>query len=239
MIRIVLDISANTFKNNVFYFENMVKQIKAIDNKKYNIVFKAQLFSKDSEAAKINEILEPSVFNLMYLVCNNYNYELTASVFDKQSLEVLLHFDVPFIKIACRPDLYYLLDYIPNNIPVYISIDCREKLPGTIYTNMFSERTIRLLQCIPEYPAKESDYFKKIYMVKDRADTRYVSISDHTDSLSLFNYWKDNIQLMKAAGFKFPFKYSIFEMHYVLEHDDNNPDAGSFAKTIKDLKEIL
>ena len=36
-----------------------------------------------------------------------------------------------------------------------------------------------------------------------------------------------------------PYKYEIFEMHYVLEHDKDNPDAGAFAKTIKDLKEIL
>ncbi len=237
MIQIVLDVSANTFKNDIVYFENMVQQIRTIDSRKYQITFKTQLFSKDSEAAKINIVLEHTIFYKMKCICEDYRYGLTSSIFDISSLVFLLDYiNLPFIKIACRPDLYNLIESIPNNIPVYVSIDCRESGPSAFFHYQLANRTIRTLKCIPEYPAKTKDYIDNIFKTKEPI---YSNISDHTTDLKLFNYWKSNLSYMGESGYNFPFKYEIFELHYVLEHDSNNPDAGAFAKTIKDLKEIL
>ena len=165
MIQIVLDVSANTFKNDINYFENMVKQIDAIDSNRYNIVFKTQLFSKDSEAAKVNKLLHPRIYEKMNLICEEYGYSLTSSVFDRESLIFLLQFIeyIPFIKIACRPDLYHLLSNIPDDIPVYVSVDCRESIPDITFKTLLTNKEIRLLKCIPEYPANTKEYIKNIF----------------------------------------------------------------------------
>ncbi len=238
MIQIVLDVSANTFKNNWGYFEQMVQQIKTIDSGKYNIVFKTQLFSRHSEAAKINIPLDHEVYEEMNRICGDYNYSLTSSVFDNISLDFLLHFseDTPFIKIACRSDLYNLIENIPSNIIVYVSIDCRKTISDALHKSITNNRTLRVLKCIPEYPANTKDYIDNIFKIPGYI---YSNISDHTANLKLFKYWESSIAHMGEAGFHFPFEYEIFEMHYVLKHDDTNPDAGAFAKTIKDLTEIL
>jgi hypothetical protein len=69
------------------------------------------------------------------------------------------------------------------------------------------------LFCVPEYPASATKYLK----------TGYKSISDHSIGLKVYN----------------AIKPKIWECHYVLEHDENNPDAGAFAKTPKDLEAVL
>ena len=237
MIEIILDVSANTFKNNINYFENMVSKISEIDSSKYKIVFKTQLFNKDSEVSKVNTVLNLNTFRDMFAVCTAYGYELTTSVFDKESLAIALQHEITFIKIACRESLYKLALEVPKDIPVYISVDARKKYPKIIYDFIVSKQNVKLLQCIPEYPAKEIDYMYSVFE-KEAVYPKFCSISDHTTNLNLFRYWRHNLKDLEDAGTFLPYDGS-FEMHYVLEHDKNNPDAGAFAKTPDDLREIL
>jgi len=222
MIEIVLDVSANTFKNDVNYFKRMVDEIKKIDSKEYKITFKTQLFEPTSKAAEVNECLLHDTFIEMHRYCNQSGYQLTSSVFDLYSLKFLLEFNIPFVKIACRPETYFLLGFIPRKIHVYISTDCRKNCSDFPYYG-----NEHLLECIPEYPASEEDYLKHSFQ-KGRWE---LNISDHTPGMYLFKKFVDYKKMEEGTY--------IFEMHYVLERDAKNPDAGLFAKTIDELRGML
>jgi sialic acid synthase SpsE len=226
MIEVILDVSANTFKNDIEYFKRMVDEIIKIDSKKYKIIFKTQLFSPESEVAKINKCLNPATFTGMYTYCKGKEYQLTSSVFDKFSLDFLLLHDIPFVKIACRPEMYFLIGRIPREIQVYISQDLRDGVNSIPYYG-----NEEILDCIPEYPAHINDY-KKIF----KFGRPFLNISDHTQGTELFNKFIEYHNDLQIEDNKMK---SIFEMHYVLEREKDNPDSGPFAKTINELKEIL
>jgi sialic acid synthase SpsE len=145
-------------------------------------------------------------------------YHLTSSVFDVDSLRYLLAFDserwrLPFVKIACRPDLYWLIGEVPRRIPVYVSGDFREGAPPFEFG---ADPDTMYLVCVPEYPAEEKDYL--IF-----GDTPWC-VSDHSIGWELFKKCPDA---------------KIWEKHVVLEHSPDNPDAGAFACTPEELEEIL
>ena len=74
------------------------------------------------------------------------------------------------------------------------------------------------MYCIPKYPADISDYEKMF-------DTKWLgeAISDHTVGWDLYNKYKPE----------------ILEKHFVLDRREDNPDAGVFAVTAEELKEIM
>ena len=244
MAEIILDVAPNTFKNDLYYFDKMVKFIKKIDTNKYDIIFKTQMFGGLSEAAKVNIRLDNSLLKEMNIICEGYGYKFTSSVFDYYSLVCLLGagFPVPFVKLACRPELYYLSAHIPRGIPIYMSVDTR-KFSSVNALNQEIEilakrrkmilrdqgiEGAKFLLCVPEYPCKESDYQFNLF---NR------SISDHTEGLKLFDRWEnDNAFVDELTRNQ---SNCCFEMHYVLDRDQSNPDAGSFAKTISELSLIL
>lgn len=207
-MQIILDVSANTIKNDPLYFEKMVKTIKEIDRKDNEIVFKTQLFRN----IEPNLSLSFDCFDAMYDICRQYGYQLTASVFDKKMLKFLLIYDIPFVKIACRPYLYFLSTLVPETIPCLISVGRNEPVGVNNFSN------IQYLSCVPLYPAQDMDY---LYVDIEL----YRGISDHTTDASLFHKYKNIL-----------YRY---ECHYVLEHSEDNPDAGPFAKTPEELKEII
>jgi hypothetical protein len=211
MKEIILDISANTTKNDNEYVKNMIDQIKLIDTGKHKIIFKPQLF----DYAGDNIVMKHRHFKYIYNYCQSVGYQCTASVFDEANLDFILGFDVPFIKIACRDDLRYLIDEIPRRIPVYYSVD----------TPYFKDiyNSIQLV-CIPKYPALVYDYEKLINKIQDEdCYYNFNGISDYTQGFELFN----NTQ------------FGIHEFHYALE-DSTGLDAESgVCKTPKMLKEIL
>jgi len=218
MSQIILDISANTFKNYFHLIAQLIDKIKDIDTGKHEIIFKTQLF-KDCPP---NIPCHPQSLKFLMNYTRTSGYKATSSVFDEESLELLLKYDVPFIKIPCRPDLYWLVERIPRSIPVYLSYDnskeAFEKLLQIENNNLFfAGKRDRILRCIRKYPAKIQEYEKLIRYYSDHG------ISDHTIGLELFK----------------KYKFKIWEKHYVLEHDKDNPDAGEFAVTPEDLKEIL
>jgi len=215
MAQIILDISANTHKNNEKIIKFMIDLVKKMDSGKHEIIFKGQLFKE----APPNIPTDPWIFQYMHEYAMYNGYKCTSSVFDKESLEILLDYEIPFIKIPCRAKVYNLIGYIPRKIPCYISMNPKVigeyfKKAKQLYDNNPEDK---LLFCIPRYPAPIEEYitYYNNYL--------YNGISDHTIGLELW----------------YKYKPPIWEKHYVLEHDKNNPDGGTFAITPKELEEIL
>lgn len=211
MARVILDMgSGNTCHNELKIARKMMDAVKKIDTGKHEIIFKMQLF----RSAPPNAPLSHQVFRGIYDYGNKIGYNVTASVFDPHSLNYLLSFDPCFVKIACRPDLYWLAEEVPRRIPVYVSYDATSKIRRMdLWTQpVDSENSITKLLCVPKYPADISDYTIR----------NYPFISDHTVGLDLWHQ----------------FHPEIWEKHLKLP-DSTGPDAGSFAITPDELKEIL
>ena len=203
--------SGNTCKNQIGIVEKMIDEVVKRDHGVYQIIFKWQLFKQ----AFPNVPLEHEVFSTAYWYAKLKGYQTTASVFDAESLDWLLMFDdLQYVKIACRPDLYWLMGEIPRKIKILASRTVTRPMPEPIakYTDY---RTV-WMWCSPKYPAKVDEYelLKSI---------KFQGISDHTPGWELMH--------------KYPWQY--FEKHYVLERDESNPDAGEFAFTPEDLEGII
>ena len=197
--------SGNTCKNNYVTIQRMIDEIADIDSDR-KFIIKYQLFEK----AGNNIPLFLSCFNKAYEYAEKLGYQTTASVFDINSLNFLLNFDVPFIKIANRPELYHLIGEVPRKIPVITSVkDQWYDLTTTQFSNV--------LACVSNYPAKIEDYEKNfcVAMLKN-------GISDHTECWDLFEKYLPK----------------IFECHFKL-NDSSGPDSGSFARNVDMLKYIL
>jgi len=222
MSQIILDISANTFKNDFHLIAQLIDKIKDIDTGKHEIIFKTQLFRN----CPPNIPCHYQSLKFLMNYARTSGYKVTSSIFDKESLRGLLKYDteIPFIKIPCRHNLYWLVGEVPRDIPVYISYDDSEKAIYEItkikHLLFLPDKDI-ILYCIPKYPASIKDY-EGNFDLFDIFSIGY-GISDHTPGLELFK----------------KYKFKVWEKHYVLEHDKNNPDAGEFAVTPENLKEIL
>jgi len=206
MSQIILDAgSGNTCQNNPDIIRRMIDELAAVDTHKHEIVIKWQLFKK----AGNNVMLEPARFDFAYDYAKCCGYKTTASVFDIWSLEFLLRFDIPFVKIANNRSLDWLLGEIPRKIPVYVSVDTIRNAP---YIS-----NGKYLYCISKYPATIKDYEDADIDMLNR-----LPISDHTIGLDLFKKYQPR----------------IWEKHYKLS-DSTGLDAGPFAITPEELREIL
>ena len=202
-MKLILDLgSGNSCNNDKKIVDKMLSSISWIDRHKHQIIIKWQLF----KSAPPNIPLDPYIFDYAYLTALEMGYRTTASVFDEESLKLLSTYKTPFIKIACRDELYKLSRQIKT--PVYISVDRGEKI---------RKRGVYLC-CVPKYPATIREY-------ESEFNTNQLSeaISDHTIGWDLMNKYKPN----------------ILEKHFVHERNKNNPDAGVFAVTADELKEIM
>ena len=203
---IILDFgSGNTCKNSKRYITQMINKLVEVDSRKHEVVIKFQLF-KDVPP---NIPLRHDVFRFAYEYAKEKGYKTTASVFDMDSLQFLLTYDIPFVKLANRPDLYWLAGEVPRKIPVYTSVHW-----GGVATETDKHKT---LCCISKYPAEHLDYatdFTPIALSR--------GISDHTTDFTLYHKYKPE----------------IYECHYKLA-DSTGPDAGLFARTPEQLREVL
>jgi sialic acid synthase SpsE len=213
---IVLDFgSGETAQNDVETAYRMIDELAAIDTRRENVIIKWQL-EKDTpyieSAGRKVEPLKHGVFTLAYTHAYWKQYWTTASVFDEESLEFLLQFNVPFIKIANKPEKYYLLDKIPKDKKVMVSIGPGFKKDELIkqYPNVIP------LHCISEYPADPT-----VYETSWGRALSY-SISDHTSDFYLYHKYR-------------PW---YLEKHYKLD-DSEGLDNGPWAVTPEMLKEIL
>ena len=156
-----------------------------------------------------NVPLKRDVFRYAYEYAEELGIPTTASVFSLDDLAFLLGFNPPFVKLACRPDVHDIAKQVKDR-PVFVSFSSSRV--------MAIRKNISPMCCISKYPARLEEYercFKPVHLSK--------GISDHT------------------IGFDLYFKYEpeIYEKHFVLEHDKENPDGGPFAATPKDLEAIL
>jgi len=206
----ILDISANTFKNDKQIVAQMIEEIYKIDKKKHKIIFKTQLFEKAGD----NIPLDYDVFEYMYKYAYTYGYEVTASVFDIPSLKFLLYHKVPFVKIANDRTKDFLIGHVPRNIQVLVSVG-----NATEYIQM--NYAVTPLFSVKKYPAKLEDYENNFALLA-HPKHYFLGISDHTENWDLYNKYQPK----------------IYECHYKLE-DSTGLDAGPFARTPKQLAEVL
>ena len=211
MSQIILDFgSGNSCKNDKNYVKKMLDELKTVDTGKHEIIIKWQLFKKAGE----NIPLSHEIFEYAYNYAKKLGYKTTSSVFDKESLEFLLKFDIPFVKIANNRNLDWIMGEIKRKIPIVLSYGNVEELKVVRTYN-----TEKLL-CVSGYPATAEAYektFDLVYYMKCDC-----GISDHTTNFDLFNKYKP----------------SLIEFHYKLK-DSTGLDAGEFARTPKQLSEIL
>ena len=210
MARIILDMgSGNTNKNNWDYTKQMLDELKAVDTGKHEIIIKWQLFKEAGDNIPLNK----RIFDLAYVYAEKLGYRTTSSVFDKESLDFLLQFDVPFIKIANNRSLDWLIGEIPRKVPTYVSYG------SSVDKNFISKLNIIPLLCISNYPANIEDYEKTF--TNDLLH-EYYGFSDHTTN---FGLW-------------YRYQPRIIEMHYGLD-DSTGLDAGPFMRTPAMLAEVL
>ena len=216
MSQIILDMgSGNTCRNDVKIVRKMIDELNKVNTGKHEVVIKWQLFVNGGD----NLMLKRYVFGWAYEYARRKGYKTTASVFDISSLRHLLDYNIPFIKIACRPDLYDLIDEIPRKYKVYVSV------PDMWWYEEMIDDGGCLLCCVSEYPAKIQDYtnrFKERFAWDSGLARPLKYISDHTVGWNLFKKYE-------------PY---VIEKHYKLP-ESIGLDAGDFAVTAEDLKEIL
>lgn len=206
-MRLILDVGSGASLPDAATARRFVDEVAKRDGHKHEIVFKAQLF----ESAPPNKPLYHTVFADLYWYAESNGYKCTASVFDESSLSFLLEFDIPFVKLACRPDLYWLAGEVPRKVPVYASYDRREGYPDT------SLLAVSWMACVREYPALPKEYGFKVFPT---------AVSDHTVGWDMFREW--DAKIPKQA----------WEKHLKLP-DTTGPDAGPWSVTPTELEEII
>jgi sialic acid synthase SpsE len=211
MSQIILDISANTHKNDWAYLKRMLDELKAVDAGKHEVVIKHQLFMQAGE----NIPLDWHIFYKAYRYAEKLGYKTTSSVFDKKSLNFLLQYDIPFVKIANNRELDWLIGYVPRKIPVYVSVS-DSYYTDNPYDDGFDKLFVHLA-CVSKYPANINEYESNF-----NSPHLKMNVSDHTTNWDLFNKYQPK----------------IIEVHYKLENS-TGLDAGSFARTPSQLSEVL
>ena len=170
---IILDLgSGNSCRNDWPTAMEMIHAIASIDTHREEVVLKWQLFEK----AEPNLPLERDIFSRAYTYAWGLGYDTTASVGDVLSLDFLLRFQIPFVKLACRPELYHLADRVPDGIQVIKSVSSLDDFtPGC-------------LCCVREYPADA-----KVYRKAFRDAQLKAGISDHTTDWYLYKKFSPEV----------------------------------------------
>ena len=163
--------SANTCRNDKEIVKKMLYSLCEVDSLHHEVIIKWQLFKE----ALPNIPLAHDVFDFAYHFADRLGYKTTASVFDRESLAFLMGYDVPFVKIACRPDLYELAQYC--TVPVYVSTANNAIVNGA-----------KMMYCVSKYPAEISDY-EQAFTKSQLSEC----ISDHTRGWELYYKYNPNV----------------------------------------------
>ncbi|HSW61890.1 MAG TPA: N-acetylneuraminate synthase family protein [Dissulfurispiraceae bacterium] len=172
---IILDCgSGNSCKNRIDYACGMVKAIAEI-GLPAPVIVKWQLFKRAGD----NAPLSLEVFERAYKYAEIMGLRTTASVFDEESLDYLLTFNVPFVKIANQPASKAML------------ASAEKKMAGRGYVLVSTDDpksdAKNKLYCISEYPAKAKDYIDRF------GDKLKAGISDHTADFELFKKYSPKV----------------------------------------------
>jgi transcriptional regulator with XRE-family HTH domain len=168
MRKIVLDIGSGASLPDVSTAKSVVETIARANTGKHQVVLKPQLFQNIPP----NKPLRPRLAEEIATLCLGNSLGYAVSVFDRVSLDWALEMHdvspLDHIKIACRPDLYWLAGEIPRKIPVHMSFDCRTQtsldLPWKVDV---------ALGCVPEYPASLYDYSSTLFRGYEQAKFTY------------------------------------------------------------------
>ena len=203
--------SGETCKNDKAIVRRMIDELAAVDKHNHQVLLKWQLFTRVPSSVPP---LDHDVYDFAVKYAEEKDYLTFASVFDYPSLAWLIGYNPPALKIACRPYLYHMLKDMPRELPIYVSIADAGFAP--LLKEMFPGHTMRMLYCVPDYPAIQTKYETLFgYNLS-------VGISDHSPDLRLFKEYQ-------------PLWY---ERHYKLQ-DSDGLDAGQHASTPEQLAEIL
>jgi sialic acid synthase SpsE len=209
---IILDFgSGNTCKNDKNYIAMMIDALAGVDHDR-KCVIKWQLFEKAGD----NLQLYRESFAYAYDYAKQYGFKTTASVFDLKSLEYLLKHDIPFVKIANNPTLWPLIVSIPDDVPIILSCGYNYGITWWEDHKRAFQNTIEYMCCVSDYPAPVEKY------MNFSIDNLRKGISDHTIDNYLFKEYAPD----------------VYECHFKLA-DSTGPDAGPFARTAQQIKEIL
>ncbi len=203
---IILDFgSGNSCLNRWNIAKRMIDSLAEVDEF-FQTTIKWQLF----EDCHPNIPLDRSIFYDAFYYANDQGFKTTASVFDLDSLNFLLTFNIPFVKIANRRDLDWLIGEVPRKIPIIRSVALKDNNWNLYFGN------VRNLCCVSEYPAFIDSY------VPFGAANLTNGISDHTTDWTLYRKYQPE----------------IYEVHFRLE-DTTGPDSGPFARVPEQVREIL
>jgi sialic acid synthase SpsE len=171
---IILDTgSGNGQGNSISYQKEVIDSIA--DNKgDLNIIIKYQLFLE----AGINKPLKRGVFEKAFQYAKKKGIQVTASVFDMDSLRYLQEFDIPFIKLANNDDCHKLARGIKT--PMVVSYPA--------IAEMGKRDAIIPLCCVSRYPAQMVQYehnFTHYWLTQ--------GISDHTEGFEMYHKYEPSV----------------------------------------------
>jgi sialic acid synthase SpsE len=211
---IILDLgNGSVCKNDRGLIKDMIDSVAEVDRDRQCII-KWQLFL----AIPPKEPLRRDNFHYAYDYAAALGFYTTASVFDNDSLDFLLRYQIPFVKIANQP---FARKYIPDVLGHIQWVDGQATRPKIIVSYGDSEQILKTqlpyMCCVSEYPARMEDYEKRF-----EPDSLRHGISDHTDHIKLYRKYHPK----------------IYEKHYTLDHVSTDAPRP-YALRQKDLNELL
>lgn len=197
--------SGETCKNDFAYVKRM---IDSVPNTLMDVVIKWQLFEDIPPLIPLSH----DVYLYARDIAERRGFKTGSSVFSEESLEFLLGTDPAFVKIACRPHLYPLIDKVPDDVQVVVSVASLKE-----YNDMQSKYPkATVLCCVADYPATETTYRQWF------GGMLHYGISDHTENWNLYER----------------FEPLVYECHMCLD-DSTGLDALPFARRPSQLAEVL
>lgn len=146
----------------------------------------------------------------------NYAYHYAKSLGYKTTASV---FDRDSLWFLLQYDVPFIkiannreLDYLIGEIPRKTPVYCSVNADRIVLPSIGYDEHIVYMSCVSKYPADISEY----------GNASYCNLSDHTTDFQLWVKYQPN----------------IIEWHYKLK-DSTGLDAGPFARTPEQLKEVL
>ena len=208
MALIIIDCgSGETCRNDKSIVRKLIDSLSSVDQHNHEVIIKWQLWSAEGISPALR--LDWDIFDYAYVYADDEGYQTTASVFDIKSYDFLVDYEIPFVKIACRPWVYPLIDTYDNWI---VTVD--HPHTGSMLTTLYNN--VRIMYGMDEYTVAPEDYIMRF------GHALSVGISDHTPGVDLFNIYQP----------------AIYEKHFKLE-DSIGLDSGPHAVTAEVLSTIL
>jgi len=220
VLKIISEIGIN-HNGDFRLIEELIRQSSAggSDFAKFQLYSSERVFGDDSR--KKNEFTFDQVKTIKQ-ICDAYNIEFFASVFDEEKLEWCTDLQVRHIKIASRtlkkePSLCRSI--IQKNLKTYISLGMwdSESLP-------YNDHNVGYFNCISKYPTSILDLKKTKFLPYS---DNVVGYSDHSYGIASCLY-----QISRGA--------SIIEKHFTLcKASQGNDHIGSMVlDELKLLREL-